>query len=184
MTLNTEKITPKTIKELHQDLISFSDKKLEFEEMKRHLIESFRQSLNEMASNIFIAIPSLKTIHWHQFTPYFNDGDECIFNVRTMFFYNHTPYQYIRDLYDYQDVQEENPNKSDTDWCFELDNYSLNKDLEKAKKFLSSEEVNFIENFSKTIRSNKEFVQEIFGDHCIVIFNQNGITIEDFSDHY
>ena len=105
MTLNTEKITPKTIKELHQDLISFSDKKLEFEEMKRHLIESFRQSLNEMASNIFIAIPSLKTIHWHQFTPYFNDGDECIFNVRTMFFYNHTPYQYIRDLYDYQDVQ-------------------------------------------------------------------------------
>lgn len=184
MTLNTENSNTKTIQDLHQDLINFSAKKVEFDEMKRRLIESFRQSLNEMASNIFIAIPKLKTIHWHQFTPYFNDGDECIFNVRTMFFYNHIPTQYIRDLYDYEEAQEENPNKSDTDWCFELDTYSLDKNLEKAKSFLSIEEVNFIEKFSKTIRSNKEFVKEIFGDHCIVIFNQDGITIKDYCDHY
>jgi len=104
MTSHAEKNTSKTIKDLYQDLIDFSNKKVEFDEMKRRLIEDFRASLNEMASNIFIAIPQLKTIHWHQFTPYFNDGDECIFNIRTMFFYNHTPTQYIRDLYDYEEA--------------------------------------------------------------------------------
>jgi len=185
MTLNTENSNTKTIQDLHQDLINFSTKKVEFDEMKRRLIEDFRQSLNEMASNIFIAIPQLKTIHWHQFTPYFNDGDELIFNVRAMFFYNHTPNQYIRDLYDYEEAQEDNPDKSEHDWCFELDSYySRDKQLEKAKNYLSNDEVNFIEKFSKTINSNKDFVQEIFGDHCIVIFNKDGITIEDYSDHY
>jgi len=184
MTSHAEKNTSKTIKDLHQDLIDFSNKKVEFEEMKRRLIENFRQSLNEMASNIFIAIPKLKTIHWHQFTPYFNDGDECIFNIRTMFFYNHTPTQYIRDLYDYEEAQEENPNRSENDWCFELDNYFFEQNIEKAKKFLSIEELNFIDKFSETIWSNKEFVQEIFGDHCIVVFNKDGITIKDYNDHY
>ena len=58
------------------------------------------------------------------------------------------------------------------------------KQLEKAKNYLSNDEVNFIEKFSKTINSNKDFVQEIFGDHCIVIFNKDGITIKDYSEHY
>ena len=47
------------------------------EEIKRRIRDQFTLTL----SNILQACPSIVAISWCQYTPYFNDGDECTFRV-------------------------------------------------------------------------------------------------------
>jgi len=43
--------------------------------------EAALSALKEGAEAIFAAYPELVSFSWEQYTPYFNDGDECIFGV-------------------------------------------------------------------------------------------------------
>lgn len=46
-------------------------------QMRRQVSEAFR----EAAQAVFAENPDLKSFGWDQYTPYFNDGDECVFRV-------------------------------------------------------------------------------------------------------
>jgi hypothetical protein len=46
-------------------------------EMKTIGVESFK----EMLTGIFSRHPTLMSLRWSQYTPHFNDGDPCTFNV-------------------------------------------------------------------------------------------------------
>lgn len=48
--------------------------------------ENVRPALKEAFEDIRKLIPNLKAIRWHQYTPYFNDGDECVFGVHGAYF--------------------------------------------------------------------------------------------------
>lgn len=39
--------------------------------------------LKDRANNIFNLYPNIKGFKWRQYTPYFNDGDQCLFNAYT-----------------------------------------------------------------------------------------------------
>jgi len=47
------------------------------EEIKSESQKLFNESMKEF----FELFPSVKSISWNQYTPYFNDGDECRFSV-------------------------------------------------------------------------------------------------------
>lgn len=42
-----------------------------------------RDAFNEGAKILFDANPTLESFGWEQYTPYFNDGDECTFSAHT-----------------------------------------------------------------------------------------------------
>lgn len=42
-----------------------------------------RDAFNEFAHELFASHPEISGFRWKQFTPYFNDGDECVFSVDT-----------------------------------------------------------------------------------------------------
>lgn len=54
------------------------------EEIKR-AVEAVRAKAKDaffaMSKSIFVAVPNLSKFSWTQYTPYFNDGDECIFSA-------------------------------------------------------------------------------------------------------
>lgn len=44
----------------------------------------------EATKEFFIATPEISTLEWTQYTPYFNDGDECTFRVGDVWYYLNT----------------------------------------------------------------------------------------------
>lgn len=172
-TTNENNQTTNNLDALTASLTDFETKKQAFNEMKQKLINEFRDSLNGLAKDIFQNIPQLKAISWIQFTPYFNDGDECVFNIREVIFYNFIPDSYLRYAEEFED--EEYP-----------ENYWAAGDYElgKNRTTLSAEEIKFLQQFETTLNQNREFIKEIFDDHSQIIWTSEGITVKDYSEHH
>ena len=64
-----------------------------FEEMNKTIAAAY-EKMNAESKGIIVQAskmlyekyPDLKSIHWTQYTPYFNDGDECEFGVHEICF--------------------------------------------------------------------------------------------------
>ena len=63
----------------------FATKKAEFEAMRKEYNKILSNTGLDMVlaafGKVFDAHPLLESVTWRQFTPYFNDGDECVFDV-------------------------------------------------------------------------------------------------------
>lgn len=70
-------------------------------EMKSCGGEAFYNELKPL----FEKYPEVNTINWSQYTPYFNDGDECVFSVNSS-------YPRINELDEYDIDEKENPSLS------------------------------------------------------------------------
>jgi hypothetical protein len=54
--------------------------------MKAALAEAnaiVKDAFLEVAAGVFSRYPALESFSWTQYTPYFNDGDECVFRTNT-----------------------------------------------------------------------------------------------------
>jgi hypothetical protein len=51
------------------------------EGLQKEAQESGQKLFNETATKLFEAFPFVAQVQWTQFTPYFNDGDECTFSA-------------------------------------------------------------------------------------------------------
>src|SRR5688572_33247641 len=51
------------------------------DELKKEMFVLGQSFLKEQFKNIFEEYPDLDRISWTQYTPYFNDGDECVFSA-------------------------------------------------------------------------------------------------------
>lgn len=63
----------------------FATKKAEFAAMRKEYYKFLSETGQEMVlaafGIVFGAHPLLESVTWRQYTPYFNDGDECVFGV-------------------------------------------------------------------------------------------------------
>lgn len=65
-----------------QDLIDgFASRRANLNSAKEALREEIASSIKAAVPNVFDKLPSLESISWNQYTPYFNDGDSCVFGV-------------------------------------------------------------------------------------------------------
>lgn len=53
----------------------------EIEESQKKILERSKVVFKDVSQEIFEEYPSLESFSWVQYTPYFNDGDECVFGV-------------------------------------------------------------------------------------------------------
>jgi hypothetical protein len=53
------------------------------EELNKQIREESQSLLNLEFTKVFEKYPKLLNFSWSQYTPYFNDGEECIFHVNT-----------------------------------------------------------------------------------------------------
>lgn len=70
------------------DIATFLAKKAELDTT---LKEQGHTMLNKLFTDFFDALPQIKTITWTMYTPYFNDGDTCVFRVNEVNFATRYP---------------------------------------------------------------------------------------------
>lgn len=57
--------------------------KARMEEMREQIKTEAKAAFASTTKEIFAQHPTLEQFQWHQYTPYFNDGDECTFSAHT-----------------------------------------------------------------------------------------------------
>lgn len=71
----------------------------EFDAIKNKYVLQLQLAFGREVKEFFKKFPEARTVSWNQYTPYFNDGDECVFSVNE---YSVTVNGCLRDN-DYQD---------------------------------------------------------------------------------
>lgn len=162
----------------------------EIEAKKKELVDVLKPKFQEMFLPFFTKYPFVVGFQWQQYTPYFNDGDECTFRVCDVYMklkgyglgskktdddddysdYNHMLYcKYTLET------------KNGSYWKKEYEN-------EKVKYFrLPKEEFNF-EEYVKDRKAlceafesiPKETMKELFGDHSEITVTKKGLQVEEY----
>lgn len=112
-------------------------------------------------------------IRWTQYTPHFNDGNECTFDVHEL------------EVKFSEDFLVKNEELEDEDeW---LDEYFINKRLESMVDTMNVEEVqkvkaaiNTMEEIHGRLQVNSSGLKAAFGDHTTVTLTIKGIETEEY----
>lgn len=150
--------------------------KLKQEEIAKTKLELQKESelvFDDFCKQVWEKYPLLESFGWTQYTPYFNDGDTCTFNVNT---------DYLKINGDYAEdsnwFSEKNVTVNGT-WNRETRTYEgrvLEDNPDYNQKLV--EACNSISNFL-TIFDN-DFFYRRFGDHCEINITKNGFEVEDY----
>lgn len=153
--------------ERYQELVDRREKMLE--EMRTMQQEVFA----EVMGGVFEQNPALVSFSWTQYTPYFNDGEPCVFGVNS----------------DYLGVVLTEPftdfTENSSSWYGnETENEDGHYEYEDGLPTYYSESAKEIQaNISNSIRLFDESeLQSMFGDGVRVTVTKDGVTVDDY-DH-
>lgn len=153
-------------------------------DLKRKFQEQAQGLFKEITKEFFEKNPGITGVVWTQYTPYFNDGDTCVFSVGDLTFTN-APSDELSDIRwgDYE---------GDTEGVWAADNvgYVLESDREyyqdtkNAILAAGGVDAAACALFSKAVGSSEmeDVMQAMFGDHVKVIATREGFDVEDY-DH-
>jgi hypothetical protein len=132
----------------------------ELKEKKESLLAEIQKEaqsfFNQEIKPLFAAHPALESFRWTQYTPYFNDGDECTFSAHT----DDLTFNFDGKEYDY------------------VSTYSLSNRSEKfPKEFTAAAKAvfKFMENF------DSDDFEQMFGDHVEVIAKRDKVEVNEYS---
>ena len=117
-----------------------------------------RKQFSEISQELFSNYPKLESFAWTQYTPYFNDGEECVFSA-------HKDYlEFFWDGKEYENVG----------------NFLLNHE-EYSKEYPADAIPVFEAVLGLMSAIPGESLKEIFGDHCRVVVSRSGAEAEEYS---
>ncbi|MGZ4850513.1 MAG: hypothetical protein ACXV2C_03930 [Candidatus Bathyarchaeia archaeon] len=133
----------------------------EFEVVKKEFEKKAATALKKAFTEFFNSNPRVGQIYWCQYSPYFNDGEECVFGVHEMYAnVGEEPYEFGREY----EIEESEGT---------ISSYGEMPGFEEESK-------NF-KNFCSTINRLPDEVFELtFGNHCQVIATRGGFTVEEY----
>lgn len=139
---------------------------------QRKLQQEFQRQaqaiFKETTKEFFDANPQVTAITWKQFTPYFNDGDECVFQVYPAAFTNAPDPENVR--WGEYDGEEENVWVYDTDYgSTDIPEGAIN--VEMADAFSGMLQTGEMESVMKAM----------FEDHVTVTATREGFEVEEYS---
>lgn len=133
------------------------------------------------------APPILEGLAWSQYTPYFNDGEECVFGV------NEPNFIFIPD--DILDAAAKDDEDSGDPRIPGIETYGINRmDSDYAKKYMSKrlrkmcEDEAVRQSLMKVLETfhgiPDVLFKEAFGDHAVVVLNlHTGKATVDYYEH-
>lgn len=138
--------------------------KTKMEQIKQDMVRVAKEGLNAEFKKFFEEWPEAQAIRWPQYTPYFNDGDPCVFRVGEV---------------TVQLTGAEEDNDSDCGDGF-VDAYHF-ADYKSDENTAEFERMQAIEG---AINSCTEVLQALFGDHCkVTVWRDNPeVEVEEY-DH-
>lgn len=142
----------------------------ELETLKKAHLEKSKTIFTEVSKKLFEVHPALESFGWKQYTPYFNDGDECTFSAR-------------KDEPDINDVDGYDVNFEDeqvTDWSGAKD--PMTKEYPKIKNVLHNPALAIAHEDVKEFLENieDEVLRDLFGDHVRVKVTKENAEVEEY----
>lgn len=149
-----------------------TEAKARVEELKKTYAEEMQTEFQKVAKVFFEEVPAVQAVVWSQYTPYFNDGDECVFSV-------HEP-EFVTENFDPDDPQapyeygDEDEYKSISAWA---------KDFRMDEKLaiVTQSELDKIYAFADIITKNEDMMKEIYGDHVAVYLTKDETIVQKYS---
>ena len=121
--------------------------------LQKEILNEAKSVFKEESAFLFKDNPILKSFGWRQYTPYFCDGDECIFSAQV-----EDPL--INGLDSYGDSDDEVAEEDQLD--------------EKTHEKLEKDVVKFLSQF------DEDMLKDMFGDHCQVVVSEKEVAVEDY----
>jgi Fe-S-cluster formation regulator IscX/YfhJ len=131
----------------------------EMEAFKKEYQKKGQKILQTAFTQFFDENPSIQTITWSQYTPYFNDGDECVFRING--FYCSAKKLTAEDInspYDLEGYEDD-----------ENDGYKWDSPARKK-----------VQAFEKLLQPLEEVFKELFDDHVWVIATEDGFEVNEY----
>lgn len=142
----------------------------EFEEAEAKYMEEMTTGFKEALTELFRAHPHLIGIVWTQYTPFFNDGEPCVFTVNDSI------------------VSFDPAFKGDVETFHELtESYKNTFESYMSKYYLDKGEIP--ENFARTanevseffnVFNNSDIFRNLFGDHVMVVATPTKIEVSEY----
>lgn len=162
-------------------------------DMKNNLNKLIKEELSNVMKDFFQENPEIQCICWTQYTPHFNDGEPCEFNVHDPFFIVdgfdaddlQSPYEYESE--DYSTVIS-NPGKYFMERAEEFEKSKNKNDkycYDQVQSFNNQRKglAEACEEFSTFISQNEDAFQSMFGDGVAVYLIPNKEAIVEEYDH-
>lgn len=129
-----------------------------YEKIKTEMEEKMQTEMKAAFAEFFNTHPNVHGFIWTQYTPYFNDGDECIFGVHE-----------ISPILS-EEILEEVKNGNLSSYEVEDANYENEDKIDPTVK-------DFIRAISKV---PEEVFKNAFGDHVQVVATREGFDITEY----
>lgn len=133
----------------------------ELKEKRKALVSELQKDFPSLIVPLLAESKRIESIGWRQYTPYFNDGDECVFGVNN-------------DYLEVNGVDEDNAD-------------FLNEKIWKDGKYennpdIDQHEVAIFEKIQSVLKSvPDDFYKDLFGDHVRVTIHKDGrIETEEY----
>lgn len=135
-----------------------------------------KEALKDLSKELF-DLGTVKMIYWEQYTPFHNDGEECIFEISDIYFCNREVDQHP-EQYTYE-FEDDDP---------ELEDFHMlpawGEDKPAAENFFGAKTLKAMAKFKEFIKDNEDLMEDMLGDHIRVFVTEKKVEIEEYVDHY
>jgi len=133
-----------------------------FEQLAKGLQDTMRVEMNKVFAAFFEEFPKVKTIHWTQYTPHFNDGEECVFSMNDMWFTttSHT------ELNEREVAWGEGDEGLINDWGVTVEDEALSIAMDTMQRIMAS--------------MPEEVLRAAYGEGVWVRVHKDGADVEEF----
>lgn len=138
----------------------------------------FKETMKEF----FDKNPGITALKWSQYTPYFNDGDTCVFRVNDVY-YTNAPADELDNVTTWGEYEGEDESVWVThNIAYVLTSGSKYYEDEVAKIHAAGGvEVESCELIDKMIQSSEmeDIMREMFGDHVVITATRDGFDVNE-----
>ena len=166
------------MKDAIKDLKKLSDTfEIRMKKAQKGLREQGKRVMKVAFAEFFKAYPQVKAVRWNQYTPYFNDGEECTFSVNDVHAqFEDTPYDSNEDEYGEEGFET----AFSASWRLSEEKYG-GDDFDR-EKMVKRSDILGVERLERALQSEgmEELLRSVFGDHVQVTITPKKVAIEEY----
>lgn len=149
-------------------------------ELKKKFQTEAQTLFKDITKEFFDKNPGITAVRWTQYTPYFNDGDTCEFNVNDPVFTNASEEE-LENVSAWGEYEGED----ETVWA--LESYALTSTSDwykEQREKATGVDIESCRMFAKMVCSSEmeDVMLAMFDDHVVVTATRNGFDVTDY-DH-
>lgn len=142
----------------------------ELAELRKAHIEKSQAVLKSAFKALFEKYPDVRAVVWCQYTPYFNDGEPCVFSVGDLSVLDKKGYKTWKDEDGSAWAAEE---YAISEWNYNQADFNSTITKEQAKEIRD-----FISHLKRAI--DDDVFEEMFGDHVEIVATRKGFEVTEF----